>query len=67
MKGSNKMAPYVDDYFNKRMLSKLGYRFSGEDLGTDEVEAFNIISSVLNKHEESEMKKNRTKGRRHGR
>jgi len=65
MKGTNKMMPFVEEYFNKKMLRKLGYKFDPNELTTADVEAFNIIQSVLNKHESDSLKK--AKGRKHGR
>jgi len=62
MKGHNKMSIYVEDYFNKKMLCKLGYRFSSEDLESADVEAYSIISSVIHKYQDDEMKKS-SKGR----
>lgn len=65
MKGANKMMPFVEEYFNKKMLYKLGYNFDPNELTIADVEAFNIIQSVINKNETDQIKK--AKGRRHGR
>lgn len=59
------MMPFVEEYFNKKMLCKLGYKFDPDDLSTADVEAFSIIQSVINKNESDQLKK--SKGRRHGR
>lgn len=67
MKGSNKMMTYVEEFFNKKTLSKIGYSFDPETLTTADVDAFNIIESVISKHEADEMKKMKSKGRKHGR
>lgn len=67
MKGANKMMVYVEEYFNRKMLAKLGYQFDPEELTTADVEAFTIIKSVISKHEADQMKKIKAKGRRHGR
>jgi len=65
MKGHNGMILYVEEYFNKKMLAKLGYRFSVDELTVADVEAFQIIQEAINKNEADSMKK--AKGRRHGR
>ena len=67
MNGSNKMIIYVEEYFNKKMLSKLGYFFDPSDLTQSDVDAFNIIDAVIKKHESDEIKKIKAKGRRNGR
>lgn len=67
MKGSNRMMMYVEEYFTKKTLKKLGYSFDPSELTTADVDAFNIIESVINKHEADQMKKVKSKGRRHGR
>ena len=65
MKGHNKMIIYVEEYFNRKMLAKLGYNFSPDELSVADVEAFQIIQEAINKHESDSMKK--AKGRKHGR
>lgn len=67
MKGSNKMMIYVEEYFTKKTLAKLGYRFDPSELSSADVDAFNIIESVISKHRADQMKKAKTRGRRHGR
>jgi hypothetical protein len=67
MKGTNEMIVYVEEYFNKKILRKLGYSFDPNELSSGDVEAFNIIESVISKYESDQMKKLKTKGRRNGR
>lgn len=67
MKGSNRMMIYVEEYFTKKALSKLGYSFDPSELTTSDADAFNIIESVIKKHEADQIKKVKSKGRRHGR
>ena len=66
MKGSNKMIYYVEEYFTRKMLAKLGYSFSTEELSSADVDAFNIIETVISKHQ-SDQNKKVNRGRRHGR
>ena len=65
MKGSNRMMVYVEEYFTRKMLAKLGYRFDPNDLTNADVDAFNVISSVIAKNEKDQIKKMR--GKRNGR
>lgn len=51
----------VNEYFNRQMLSKIGYRYKDEDLEVWEVESFNLIASTLAEEEEKELKKNTRK------
>jgi hypothetical protein len=67
MRGSNKMMVYVEEYFTRKTLAKLGFNFDPNELTSADVDAFNIIESVISKHDSDKMKKLKTKGRRHGR
>lgn len=59
------MMVYVEEYFNRFMLRKLGYQFDPNDLSVADVEAFTIIHSVINKHKNDTMKRMKGKNR-HG-
>ena len=67
MKGTNRMMVYVEEYFNKKTLCKLGYSFDPSELSSSDVDAFNIIESVIKKHEADQMRKVKTRGKRNGR
>jgi len=61
------MIIYVEEYFHKLTLSKLGYRFDPDDLTIADVEAFHIIDSTIKKHENDQMKRMKAKRKRNGR
>lgn len=50
------MSVYVQEYFNKKTLSRIGYNFPVDDLTPADAEAFNIIASEINKEEERQHK-----------
>ena len=49
------------DYFNRQMLAKLGYTFSGENLEPWEIQSYNIIGNTLDDLRDKEMKLNAKK------
>jgi hypothetical protein len=49
--------PIVDDYFNKKMLARLGYSFDGSQLSDFEVEAYHVISSEAAKLERADLQR----------
>jgi hypothetical protein len=53
------MSFVVEDYFNKKMLAKLGINYELEDLEQWEVEAYSIIENTINEEQNREMKKKR--------
>ena len=55
--GSNSASALIYEYSQKKMLSKLGYSFDGNNLTTFEVNAYSIIASEFNKLESEELKK----------
>ena len=57
------MSFYVHEYFEKKALAKIGYRFNDEDLTSLDVEAFNLIAFEINRHEANQAKKNRPRKR----
>ena len=56
--------PIVDDYFNKKLLAKLGYTFDGSKLSDFEVEAYHVISSEAAKLEKADLERERRKTKR---
>lgn len=60
--GSSSPASYlVQEYFELKMLSKLGISRNIEDLTVFEVNAYSIIASEINRLEKEEIKKSRKK------
>lgn len=53
----NSFHTIVEDYFNKKMLSKLGYTFDGHKLSDFEVEAYNVIALEAAKLEKADIKR----------
>lgn len=53
----NTAGPIVEQYFQMKNLSKLGYSFNGLELETFEADCFTIIEQQLLKLESMEMKK----------
>ena len=49
IESTNKSFPYVAEYFERKMLAEIGYRFDGNDLSDLDVQAFGEISRKLNK------------------
>lgn len=47
--------PVVDDFFNKKLLAKLGYSFDGSKITDFEVEAYHVIASEAAKLEKADM------------
>lgn len=47
----------VDEFFNKKLLAKMGHTFDGEALTDFQVQAYNVISAQVNKLEIAEMKR----------
>jgi len=48
----NSSAYIVEEYFNMKMLSKLGYQFDGSIISSSQVEAYGVIESTINKERE---------------
>jgi len=59
--GSNSAALFVSEYFERKTLSKLGYKFDVNDLSSLDVEIFTTIESEINSHSNESMKKARGK------
>lgn len=57
----NEAAPLVVEYNQRKMLSKIGYRFDGESLDVFKAWCFCLISNELAKLEEKSMKEARRK------
>jgi hypothetical protein len=55
--GSNEAAVFVSEYFERKTLSKLGYRFDPNELTQFQVQAFMIVESEINKYNNSKLKK----------
>lgn len=47
----------VEDFFNKKMLAKLGYSFDGSKLTDFEVEAYNVIAVEAAKLEKADLER----------
>lgn len=60
------MTLYIEEYFQKKQLAKLGYTFNGDELDLDKVQAFTIISQEIQRFEEDESRKLKNKGARRG-
>jgi hemoglobin-like flavoprotein len=58
---TNKWAFIVSEYLTKKMLSKIGYNFSYDELECWEVEAYNIIANTIANEEEKAIKKSQGK------
>jgi hypothetical protein len=56
----------VEDFFNKKMLSKLGYTFSGAGLTDWEVEAYNVITLEAGRLEKEDLKRDLKQRGQHG-
>ena len=57
MGGTNNAAPLVAEYTQKKMLSKLGYTFSGDDLTYFDVECYTIIANKFADLESKDRKR----------
>lgn len=66
MSGNNSALPIVNDYFQRKMLAKLGFSFDSENLTTFEVQCFTIIDNEYNKLKAADLKpkKGTRKGKR---
>jgi hypothetical protein len=64
IKTTNYSYHFVAEYFNKKMLSKMGYRFDAESLTEFDVDVFSEITSRLAELEKEESKKASKKPRR---
>ena len=51
----------VSEYYQRKMLSDVGYRFDASKLSTFKVEAFTVIANQLSKIEREQAKKMRAK------
>jgi hypothetical protein len=56
---NNESAPLVHEYFQRKQLAELGYKFDGENLSTFQVDCFTIIKNVIDEVEIQQMKKSR--------
>lgn len=56
----------VEDFFNKKMLAKLGYTFSGHGLSSWEVEAYNVIALEAGKLEKADLERDMKQRGNHG-
>ncbi len=54
---NNESALLVEEYFSRKNLCEIGYRFTTNSLHDFKVESFGIITSELNKIEKEETKK----------
>lgn len=57
---SDSYNPYhniVEDFFNKKMLTKLGYTFDGHKLSDLDVEAYNVIAVEAAKLEKADIER----------
>lgn len=55
--GNNSASPLVYEYTQRKMLAKLGFTSSFDDLTVFEVDAYSTIASELNKLESEEFKR----------
>lgn len=62
----NRFHSIVEDYFNKKMLAKLGYSFDGHTLTDFEVEAYNVIAVEAAKLEREDLIRESKKRGKHG-
>ncbi len=53
----NESALLIEEYFSRKNLSEIGYRFNTSKLHDFKVESFGIITSELSKIEKEETKK----------
>lgn len=64
---SDEATPYffiVEDYFNKKLLAKLGYKFDSIHLTDFQVEAYNVIAVEVDKLERADLERqNRMRGK----
>lgn len=58
------VAQLVSEYFERKRLSDIGFRFSHDDLTCYEVEAFIIVSSAIDEVREKNEKKAQDKIKR---
>ena len=61
MDSTNGAAPLVYEYNSKKLLAKLGYRFSDDELTAFDAQAFTLIANEYAKLEQKEMSKNARK------
>lgn len=60
----NRFHGIVEDYFNKKMLAKLGYTFEGSKITDFEVEAYNVIAVEAAKLEREDLIRESKKNKR---
>lgn len=58
---TNNSAFIVAEYFERKNLAELGFRFDDSELTNFEVNCFKLISNELNRLEEAERKKAKTR------
>jgi hypothetical protein len=63
LKGSNEASFILDEYFTKKSLAEIGYRFDPSDLELWKVEAFLLIAKTLNNEEKKDLKKKAKNGK----
>lgn len=51
------VTPLVCEYFERKTLSEIGYRFDPKDLSSFKAQCFGIIANQLNELESNEHKK----------
>ena len=64
LKASNKTAPLLKLYLERKSFAELGYRFDPDDTPTWEANAYSIIDNEISKLKQKDMEKQKSGSRR---